>query len=267
MHAAIARASAATGVDFDYLLAQAKLESGFDPSARAGTSTAAGLYQFVNGTWLDTLDKHGAEHGLGWADGAITRGPGGAAQIADPAMRAQVMALRFDPGASALMAAELARDNSAELQGFLGRAPDSAELYLAHFLGGAGARDFLGALQADPAQSAAALMPKAAAANRPIFFNGTTARSVGEVMDVVRAKMTGAMHGTSPGFDAMSPSAAFAYARAGATSAPAPTATPPVSRPSMAETLRATFGGSGAPAGEAGDRIDAAYAKFKAFDL
>ena len=96
--AAIAQASQATGVDFNYLLAQAKLESGLDPNARAGNSSASGLYQFLGSTWLDTLKKHGAEHGLGWAGNAAT----------DPALRAQVMALRHDPQASAMMAAELA---------------------------------------------------------------------------------------------------------------------------------------------------------------
>jgi hypothetical protein len=125
VRAAIARAAQATGVDFDYLLAQAKIESSLNPSARAPTSSAAGLYQFTSGTWLATLDRHGANHGLGWADAAIQRG-----RIADPAARAQVMALRFDPDASALMAAELARDNGNELAGVLGREPDHAELYL-----------------------------------------------------------------------------------------------------------------------------------------
>jgi hypothetical protein len=191
VRAAIARAAQATGVDFDYLLAQARLESSLDPSARAPTSSAAGLYQFTSGTWLQTLDKHGATHGLDWAGEAIEGG-----RVADPQMRAQVMALRFDPNASAMMAAELANDNRAELAGALGREPDSAELYLAHFLGSAGASQFLGALQTNPGQSAAALMPKPAAANRTIFFEpGGAPRSVAGVMELIRGKVAGAMEG------------------------------------------------------------------------
>ena len=119
---AIARAAEKTGVDFRYLLAQAKLESSLDPTARAGTSSAAGLYQFTNDTWLRTLDRHGAAHGLDWAGEAIEGG-----RVFDPQLRSQVMALRMNPDASALMAAELAQDNRAELSGALGREPDSAE--------------------------------------------------------------------------------------------------------------------------------------------
>lgn len=126
---AIARAARATGVDFDYLLAQAKLESSLDPAARAPTSSAAGLYQFTNGTWLQTLERHGANHGLDWAGAMIDGG-----RVADPAMRARIMAMRFDADASSLMAAELANDNKADLTALLGREPDAAELYLAHFL-------------------------------------------------------------------------------------------------------------------------------------
>ena len=83
VRAAIARAARATGVDFGYLLAQARLESRLDPGARAGTSSAAGLYQFTAGTWLQTLGRHGDEHGLDF-----------------PSSRAEALALRFDPGAS-----------------------------------------------------------------------------------------------------------------------------------------------------------------------
>lgn len=183
--AAIARAAQATGVDFDYLLAQAKLESGLNPQARAGTSSATGLYQFIGSTWLDTLRKHGAEHGLGWAGQAAS----------DPALRSQVMALRYDPEASALMAAELAGDNREALAGTLGREPDYAELYLAHFLGAEGAGRFLSALAADPAQSAAGLLPAAAASNRAIFFGPSGPRSLGEVMGLLRGRLSGAMEG------------------------------------------------------------------------
>lgn len=263
--AAIARASAATGVDFDYLVAQARLESGLDPNARAATSSAAGLYQFIGGTWLETLDRHAGTHGLDWAGAAITR-QGGRATIGDPALRGQIMALRYDPDVSALMAAELARDNSAELSGFLGREPDSTELYMAHFLGAAGARDFLGALQSTPQASAAALFPKPAAANQAIFFDGGRARSVAEVMDLLRSRVSAAMQGGA-GAQAGGSHAYSAPASSFARAADSFSQAAPMRRVSMAETLQATFGGSESLGGRAAQRVDEAYGKFRTFGL
>ena len=65
VQSAIALASSKTGVDFDYLLGQAKIESGLNANARAGTSSASGLYQFVEQSWLAVVKKHGSEHGRG----------------------------------------------------------------------------------------------------------------------------------------------------------------------------------------------------------
>jgi len=121
---AIARASESTGVDFDYLLAQARLESGLNPDAKARSSSATGLYQFIDSTWLRTMDRHGYKYGYAWAGDAI--GPGGG--VANAGTREQLLSLRYDADVSALMAAELARDNSAGLKGFLGRDPEPAEL-------------------------------------------------------------------------------------------------------------------------------------------
>ncbi len=261
VRSAIARAAAATGVDFDYLLAQARLESGLDPSARAATSSATGLYQFTGATWLDTLGRHGADYGLDPA--AITA----------PGMRAQMLALRRDPGLSAMMAGALAGDNRDVLTGVLGREPDHAELYLAHFLGAEGASKLLAALGSDPGQSAAALLPKAAAANRAIFFNGNAPRSVGAVMELLRGKMDAAMGATSfpgaPAFAADPASAAtftggpiaqeYQAAAAVSASSPAPRAT------SMADTLRTAFSlgdGSTAPA-----HVRAAYGQLRALGI
>ena len=182
---AIARAATRTGVDFDYLLAQARLESGLDPSAKARTSSATGLYQFIDSTWLRTLDRHGAKHGMDWADAAI----GSNGRVADRATRDHLLSLRYDADTSSLMAAELTRENAAGLQTILGREAEPAELYLAHFMGLGGAQQFLGALASNPDQSAAALMPQAARANRSIFYSGGSPRSVGEVMSLMRDKV------------------------------------------------------------------------------
>jgi hypothetical protein len=192
VHAAIANAANATGVDFGYLLAQARLESGLDPRARARTSSAAGLYQFTGQTWLGTLARHGADHGLDWAGEAV----GNAAT--NPALRNRLLALRHDPQLSALLAGDLANDNRAALMQTLGREPDNAELYLAHFLGAEGAGRFLSGLASNPDASAAALLPKAAAANRAIFYApGGAPRSLAGVMDLLRSRLDAAGSGTA----------------------------------------------------------------------
>ena len=259
---AIARAAQATGVDFDYLLAQAKIESSLDPSARARTSSAAGLYQFTQGTWLRTLERHGAEHGLGWTDGAIDGG-----RLRDPAMRAQVMALRNDPELSALMAGELANDNRAGLSAALGREPDAAELYLAHFLGLGGASRLL---SADSGADAAALLPEAAAANRTIFYApGGAPRTVGGVIELMRGKVAAAMEGGSslpPGGGELAPDATLAWS-----ALPHPNPSPQgegaaTARPSMADTLRSTFGLTGSDA-SAPAFVHAAYGRLRSLGL
>ncbi|WP_419181642.1 lytic transglycosylase domain-containing protein [Novosphingobium mangrovi (ex Huang et al. 2023)] len=279
--AAIARASEATGVDFQYLLAQAKLESSLDPDARAATSSAAGLYQFTQGTWVETLGRHGSSHGMAWVNDAIQGG-----RITDPGMRAQVMGLRYDADVSSMMAAELASDNRAELTAQLGREPDATELYLAHFLGISGAGKFLSALSTNPAQSAAGILPKAAAANRKIFFDGGMPRSVGSVMELMRGKVANAMENGDAGLwasaagmqgaanvpaDPASQSRAPSWqpqmgplAREFNSSLPSMPQTPQVATRSMAETLRGTFGASSeaAPA-----QVRDAYAKLARFNL
>jgi len=167
---AIAYAANATGIDFDYLLGQAKVESGLNASARAGSSSASGLYQFIESSWLAVVKKHGAEHGLGWAADAIGTS-GGRYSVADGATRQAILALRNDPAAASLMAAEHASDNKAALEGNLGRAANGTDLYMAHFLGLGGANKFLSAMQADPQASGASLFPGAARTNRSVFYD------------------------------------------------------------------------------------------------
>ena len=70
---AIQQASGTTGASFEYLLATAKMESNFNPSAGASTSSARGLYQFIDQTWLGTVKEAGAQLGYGNQADAITK--------------------------------------------------------------------------------------------------------------------------------------------------------------------------------------------------
>lgn len=186
---AIAMASRRTGVDFSYLLGQAKIESSLNPTARAATSSATGLYQFIDQSWLAVIDKHGSEYGLGWASNAIQQS-GGRYYVADPELRQQILDLRKHPETASVMAAEHAADNKAFLESKLGREAEPVDLYLAHFLGVGGASKFLSVHDRAPDASAASLFPSAARANRSIFYDKQgNARSFAEIRDRFASKL------------------------------------------------------------------------------
>ena len=190
VQSAIAAAASRTGIAFDYLLGQAKLESGLNASARAGTSSASGLYQFVEQSWLSVVKKHGAEHGLGWAADNIGRTASGRLGVGDAATRQAILGLRNDPEVASLMAAAHAGDNKGALEASTGREATGTDLYMAHFLGLGGAKRFLSAMAADPQATGARLFPAAAAANRNVFFDRTGgARSLSEIYERFAGKL------------------------------------------------------------------------------
>jgi hypothetical protein len=184
---AIANASQATGMDFDFLLSTAVRESSLNPRAEAGTSSAAGLFQFLDATWLTTMKRHGAKHGLAGEAGMIEIGADGKPSVADPAMRRVILDMRYDPEVSSLMAAEFANDNADYLRGRTGQEPQAGDLYAAHFLGAGGAAELINAARDTPWANAANLFPSAASANRLIFYkDGGAARTVSEVLENLR---------------------------------------------------------------------------------
>lgn len=192
---AIASASRRTGVDFNYLLGQAHLESGLNPRAQAATSSAKGLYQFIDQSWLAVVNRHGGEHGLGWAANAIQK-TGGRYVVADPATRDAIMNLRTDPQAAALMAAEHAADNKSAVERCLGRPASGTDLYLCHFLGQKGGVDFLSAMASNGDRPAASLFPAAARSNRNVFYAGDgTPRSLEQVYGRFATKLGNAVPG------------------------------------------------------------------------
>ena len=202
---AIATASQRTGVDFKYLMDQARVESSLNPTARAGTSSATGLYQFVDQSWLKVINDHGAQYGMDWAANAIQKSPGGNYYVADPQMKQQILDLRNHPETASAMAAELASDNRDYLAQHTGREPESVDLYLAHFLGAAGATKFLNTMASAPGMPAAGLFPAAARANAAIFYDGNgNARSLADIRASFAQKLeTGGTGATTGGTWAM----------------------------------------------------------------
>jgi hypothetical protein len=169
------------------------MESNFNPKATATTSSARGLYQFIDQTWLGTVKEAGSQLGYGKYADAITRSPSGSYSVSDPAARNAIMKLRDDPEAASSMAAVLTQSNSFKLTGKIGRRPTDAELYMAHFMGVGGAGKLISNAEDNPNASGARLFPNAAAANRPIFYDKAgRARSVSEVYSVLTSRYASA---------------------------------------------------------------------------
>lgn len=165
----IVHAAYLAGVDPRLLMAIADKESSFMVSARATTSSATGLFQFIESTWLLAMRDFGRQFGL-HAEAALIQTLNGAPTVIDPVDRARILELRNDPFLSTLMAAAMLRVEQERLATRLGRRISEADIYLVHFLGPAGAQKFLSVLAEKPKSAAASLLPQAAKANRPIFY-------------------------------------------------------------------------------------------------
>ncbi len=187
---AIRQAAGSTGASFHYLLATAQIESNLNPTRKASTSSATGLFQFIDQTWLATVKDAGPALGYGNYADAITRTKSGRMVVSDPAKRAEIMNLRKDPTANALMAGAFTKQNAATLKSKIGRDATDGELYMAHFLGATGASKLINAAANDPATKSTDLFPRAARSNNSIFVNKQGgARTAGEVYGLLAHKV------------------------------------------------------------------------------
>jgi hypothetical protein len=196
---AIQRAAQATGASFEYLLATAKVESNFNPGVTARGSSATGLFQFVEQTWLGLMRETGRALGLGNYADAISRDSSGRYQVADARLRNEILRLRTDPSANAAMAGIFTRRNANQVGQRIGRPPTNAELYMAHFFGSSGASRIINAARTDPSANAAAMFPSAARANRSVFYDRQgRARSVAGVQSELQRRYQVAQANVAP---------------------------------------------------------------------
>ncbi len=190
---AIWTAAQHSGVDYHYLLAKAHLESGLNPKAKASSSSAAGLFQFIESTWLRSLERYASQIQTFRAR-QIAETDAQKSIDQSETKRSDRLEWRHDPHLASLMAAAYAQENGDKLKGVLGRQANSTELYVAHFLGSGGSVRFMSAWKRNPHQSAASLFPRAARANRSIFYYGAgRPRSLQNVLEYFERKMSRAL--------------------------------------------------------------------------
>jgi len=176
-------ASEATGTSFDYLVSTSGRESDHRADLASSSSTAKGLFQFVDQTWLGLIKREGASVGLGrLADEIVSDGKGGWT-VADLKEKTKILALKTDPLVASVMAGKFTQENARALEGTLGRAPTDGELYVAHVLGASGATKLMRMAKAEPNTTAAVAFPRAAAANPQLFYGkGGTPRTAAELL-------------------------------------------------------------------------------------
>ncbi|MBJ3784074.1 hypothetical protein [Devosia sediminis] len=189
---ALTAAGNRSGVDFGYLLQTAIRESSLNPEARASTSSAVGLFQFLEGTWLQVMKEEGPRLGYQSYADQISRTGDGDYVVTDPGKRSQILALRENPEIASDLAAAFTRSNGEYLRSVFGRMPSAGELYIAHFLGAQGAEKMFRAGLDNPDQLAVGLFPRQANANRAIFYDREgQARTIRQVYQVLVAKHEG----------------------------------------------------------------------------
>ncbi len=153
----------------NFLDVVADIESNGNPNAKAATSSAKGLFQFTNATWKEVVSKYGAQHGITQAD-------------------------IYDPKAQRLMAAYFTRDNAMTLMQKTGKRPSESDLYLAHFLGAAGAATLINNI--GTGQLAAQVFPAAAASNKSLFYDKGEPLTIEEFYAKMSNKVTKRMKKT-----------------------------------------------------------------------
>lgn len=162
----ISAAAEVLGIDRTLMGAMAQIESGLNPDAKAPTSSAAGLFQFIKGTWADMMSRYGKKYKI----------PAGTSP--------------YDPVAASLMGGLFILQNEMSIASTVGsRSFQATDYYMAHFLGAGGYKSFLRAMKGNEDAIAADLLPKAAAANKWVFYKSGRALTFREIFDQFTGKM------------------------------------------------------------------------------
>ena len=160
-------------------------ESSLKANAQSSTSSAAGLFQFVDQTWLGLVKTHGAKYGLGSLAGAINVAADGRYHTSSDSDRQTILALKKDPQISALMAGGNMPARPKAPWKPIWVVPFVAVNFMRRiFWARMQPANWSAPARARPPSQRSAGFPQAAGANRNVFFHADgTAKSVREVYD------------------------------------------------------------------------------------
>lgn len=147
-------------VSYELMSKIADIESSFNPDAKAGTSSASGLFQIIRSTerWLREICD---------IEGDV-----------------------FDPLTNSRLGGCLIQYNTKYLTRKLGRVPTFTENYTAHFLGSWTAVKFIQMVESKGSDIASERFPRESKANPRVFYKSDgTARTLAEVLGYFSDKM------------------------------------------------------------------------------
>lgn len=183
-----------TGVDKTYMMATGWRETRFDIDGKSRLSSARGLFQFTNVTWFRAIHAFGAKHGFERYAKAISIRKDSTV-VVNPGLRNEILALRDNPRASALMTGELAMLDMVRLERMTGLDIDWVDVYIAHFLGITTGANFLEALNDTPSMTVDKVVSAGAyKRNKAVFVgNDGKPKTVKQVFDSIHGKFSARM--------------------------------------------------------------------------
>lgn len=139
----------------DFFLNLGLAESTLRPSAKAETSSARGLFQHLDKTWLNLVEKYGEDNGI----------------YSQDMDKEEILALRDNPAYSTRMAVALTKENEESFKRSFDREPEDEELYAMHFFGAGTGKTFIKAVEDTPNGIAENMFKRQAEANQGIFYD------------------------------------------------------------------------------------------------
>lgn len=196
---AIYKASLKTGVDFELMVLNAKMESDLGLQNVAATSTARGIFQYIEPTWLTLIRRYGGRVGYQHYADAIERAhyPGvPTIKNNNPYLKAEILALRHDPEMAAMMKAYQVQEETDVIRAMKrGAHVTATDHYIVHMLGLPLAKEFYAMKNSGSLIAVAGLnnpaMREAARLNKVFFYSGKRALTAREVYTRFEKRVSG----------------------------------------------------------------------------